>query len=63
MAHPKSYTLSYKSLGALLVDNKVFTQEQLDKALDRQRKKGGLLGDIIIEMGLASEGQVLGALG
>ena len=62
MAHPKSYTLSYKSLGALLVENKVFTQEQLDKALDRQRKKGGLLGDIIIEMGLASEGQVLGAL-
>ncbi len=62
MAHPKSYTLSYKSLGALLVENKVFSQEQLDKALDRQRKKGGLLGDIIIEMGLASEVQVLGAL-
>ena len=62
MALPKSYTLSYKSLGALLVDNKVITQEQLNKALDRQRGKGGLLGDVIVEMGLATEVQVLTAL-
>jgi type IV pilus assembly protein PilB len=62
MALPKSYTLSYKSLGALLVDNKVVTQEQLNQALDRQREKGGLLGDVIVEMGLASEVQVLAAL-
>jgi type IV pilus assembly protein PilB len=62
MALPKSYTLSYKSLGALLVDNKVITQEQLNKALDRQREKGGLLGDVIVEMGLTSEVQVLTAL-
>ena len=62
MAHPKSYTLSYKSLGTLLVENKVITEEQLNKALDRQREKGGLLGDIIVEMGLTSESQVLGAL-
>jgi type IV pilus assembly protein PilB len=62
MAIPKSYTLSYKSLGALLVEDRVITQDQLNKALERQRDKGGLLGDIIIEMGLASEGQVLSAL-
>ncbi len=62
MALPKSYTLSYKSLGALLVENRVITQEQLNKALDRQREKGGLLGDIIVEMGLADEVQVLTAL-
>lgn len=62
MALPKSYTLSYKSLGALLVENKVISQEQLNKALDRQRDKGGLLGDIIVEMGLATEVQVLTAL-
>ena len=30
MALPKSYTLSYKSLGALLVDNRVVTQDQLN---------------------------------
>jgi type IV pilus assembly protein PilB len=58
----KSYTLSYKSLGALLVDNKVITQDHLNRALDRQREKGGLLGDIIVEMGFASEAQVLNAL-
>jgi type IV pilus assembly protein PilB len=62
MALPKSYTLSYKSLGALLVENKVISADQLDKALDRQREKGGLLGDVIVEMGLASETQVLTAL-
>ena len=62
MALPKSYTLSYKSLGALLVENKVISQEQLNKSLDRQREKGGLLGDIIVEMGLATEVQVLTAL-
>jgi type IV pilus assembly protein PilB len=58
----KSYTLSYKSLGALLVDNKVITQDHLNRALDRQREKGGLLGDNIVEMGFASEAQVLSAL-
>jgi type IV pilus assembly protein PilB len=58
----KSYTLSYKSLGALLVDNNVITQDHLNRALDRQREKGGLLGDIIVEMGFASEAQVLSAL-
>ncbi|NIO05222.1 MAG: type II secretion system protein GspE, partial [Proteobacteria bacterium] len=58
----KSYTLDYKSLGTLLVENRVVTAKQLERALQRQRERGGLLGDILIDMGFASEKAVLDAL-
>jgi len=58
----KSYTLDYKSLGALLVENRVVSERQLEKALQRQRERGGLLGDVLIEMGFASEREVISAL-
>jgi len=58
----KSYTLDYKSLGTLLVENRVVSERQLEKALQRQRERGGLLGDILIEMGFASEREVISAL-
>ncbi|MBW2120690.1 MAG: Flp pilus assembly complex ATPase component TadA, partial [Deltaproteobacteria bacterium] len=58
----KSYTLDYKSLGALLVESRVVSEQQLQRALERQKQRGGLLGDILIDMGFASEKEVLGAL-
>lgn len=58
----KSYTLDYKSLGTLLVENRVVTEQQLGRALQRQKDRGGLLGDILIDMGFASEREVLSAL-
>jgi type IV pilus assembly protein PilB len=58
----KSYTLDYKSLGTLLVENRVVSERQLERALQRQRERGGLLGDVLIDMGFASEKEVLGAL-
>jgi len=58
----KSYTLDYKSLGTLLVENRVVSEKQLERALQRQRERGGLLGDILIDMGFASEKAVLDAL-
>ncbi len=58
----KSYTLDYKSLGTLLVENRVITDRQLERALQRQRERGGLLGDVLIDMGFASEKAVLEAL-
>jgi type IV pilus assembly protein PilB len=61
-SQPKSYTLDYKSLGALLVENRVVNERQLERALQRQQERGGLLGDILIEMGFASQKEVLGAL-
>lgn len=62
MTETKTNVLEYKSLGALLIEDKVITQEQLDKALHRQREKGGRLGELIVEMGFASEHRVLEAL-
>ncbi len=58
----KSYTLDYKSLGTLLVENRVVSERQLGRALQRQKDRGGLLGDILIDMGFATEREVLGAL-
>jgi len=58
----KSYTLDYKSLGTLLIENRVVSEQQLERALKRQKERGGLLGDILIDMGFASEREVLGAL-
>jgi len=62
MTETKTNVLEYKSLGALLIEDKVITQEQLEKALRRQKEKGGRLGELIVEMGFASEHQVLEAL-
>jgi len=62
MTETKMDVLEFKSLGALLIEDKVITQEQLDKALHRQREKGGRLGELIVEMGFASENQILEAL-
>lgn len=40
-----------KRLGALLVEEHIISQEQLDNALDRQRENGGILGNILVDMG------------
>ena len=44
-----------KPLGQLLIENKLISQEQLDKALAMQRDKGGLLGEILVSAGFTSE--------
>lgn len=44
-----------KRLGELLVDRKVVTAEQLQKALTVQETKGGLLGEILVELGFCTE--------
>lgn len=38
-------------LGKLLVEDGAITEEQLDKALEVQRTRGGLLGIILITLG------------
>lgn len=42
-------------LGKLLVDAGAVTQDELDQALFVQRKKGGLLGDILVQQGAATD--------
>ena len=40
-----------KKIGQILVEHKIITKKQLDEALKVQKKKGGLLGIILVEMG------------
>ena len=49
-------------LTELLVNNKLITQEQLNKALEIQTQKGGRLSDIIVESGFIKEDQLISTL-
>ncbi|OHD71320.1 MAG: hypothetical protein A2W19_09950 [Spirochaetes bacterium RBG_16_49_21] len=42
-------------LGEILLENKEITREQLDKAIDIQKKEGGLIGIILVSMGVITE--------
>ncbi|MCK4518517.1 MAG: hypothetical protein KAU12_00210 [Candidatus Omnitrophica bacterium] len=44
-----------KQLGQLLIEKKIITQIQLDEALKFQKEKGGLLGQILIELSFINE--------
>ncbi|MBK8382736.1 MAG: hypothetical protein IPL16_12785 [Ignavibacteria bacterium] len=45
-------------LGQLLVDKKLISQEQLDWAIEQQKKTGQRLGDVVTELNLISRKQV-----
>lgn len=49
-------------LTELLIKNKLITQQQLDEALQLQKKKGGKLSDIIIQLNYIKEGDLISAL-
>ncbi|HET8577036.1 MAG TPA: ATPase, T2SS/T4P/T4SS family [Methylomirabilota bacterium] len=53
----------WSSLGQMLVDDGVLTQEQLSSALDRQRKTRERLGQVLIELKLIDEEVLLKYLG
>ena len=42
-------------IGDILVQRRVITPEQLDKALKAQKQSGGLLGEAIVKLGFATE--------
>jgi type IV pilus assembly protein PilB len=44
-----------KQLGELLIERKVITPEQLQKALDYQKVNGGLIGEILVQLGFSKE--------
>ncbi len=44
-----------KQLGELLIERKIITPEQLQKALDFQKINGGLIGEILVQLGSAKE--------
>jgi type IV pilus assembly protein PilB len=51
-----------KQLGELLLDRGAITQSQLDQALNVQRDKGGLIGEIMVELGFVKEDEIAQSL-
>jgi len=51
-----------RRLGEMLIENKIITAKQLDKALSEQSKSGQLIGNTVVNLGFATEDQVLVAL-
>ena len=51
-----------KKLGELLVERKVIGTDQLEHGLRVQQEKGGLLGQILVSLGYASEEAIAQAL-
>jgi type IV pilus assembly protein PilB len=54
--------LSAPLFGALLLDQQLVTQEQLDQALAEQPRSGLRLGELLVRTGVLDERQVTGAL-
>jgi len=49
-------------LGGLLIEQGLINQAQLDNALKIQKEKGGLIGEILVELGYAKEEDIAQAL-
>lgn len=49
-------------MGEILIQNGVINEEQLNKALKFQSQNGGLIGEILVKLGFATEEQVVIAL-
>jgi general secretion pathway protein E len=42
-------------LGEILLENQEISQDQLDKAIETQKKEGGLIGIILVTQGAITE--------
>ena len=51
-----------KQLGELLIERGLITKAHLNKALDVQKEKGGLLGQILVVLGFTTEEEIAQAL-
>ncbi len=51
-----------RKLGELLVENNILTEQQLLDALEAQKEKRGLLGEIIVELGFTTKEKLDAAL-
>ena len=54
--------INNKPLGELLLDRGIINQSQLDQGLGLQREKGGLIGEILVELGFVKEDDIAQAL-
>lgn len=51
-----------KHLGELLIERGVINKAQLEKAIDYQKQKGGLFGELLVELKFATEEDICQAL-
>ena len=51
-----------KQLGELLLERGLVNQAQLNKALETQKDKGGLIGQILVALGFVKEEEIAQAL-
>lgn len=51
-----------KELGQLLIERGLISQPQLEKGLALQKEKGGLIGEILVELGYLKEEDIAQAL-
>lgn len=51
-----------KQLGELLLERGAIDRQQLDSALEVQKRKGGLIGEIFVELGFLKEEDIAQAL-
>lgn len=51
-----------KQLGELLIERGVITNTQLGKALEAQKEKGGLIGEVLVALGFTNEEEIAQAL-
>ena len=51
-----------KQLGELLLEHGVIKKNELEKALNVQREKGGLIGQVLVMLGFAKEEEIAQAL-
>ena len=49
-------------LGKVLIKRKVITQEQLDQALEVQKREEGYIGEILVKLGYVDERDIVAAL-
>lgn len=54
--------ITNKHLGELLIERGVITRDQLDMAIAYQQAKGGLIGEVFVELKLATEEDIAQAL-
>jgi type IV pilus assembly protein PilB len=51
-----------KQLGELLIERGILNQQQLEKALSYQKERGGLIGEILVELAFVKEEDIAQAL-
>jgi len=51
-----------KNLGEMLIEENLITAEQLDKALELQRKQGGKLSELLVSQGLVKAEELAAVL-